>query len=588
MKSFIKITIGIFFFALLALSSCRNPDNEILETCFDEILNQGEERVDCGGPNCDPCLPSCDDFLQNQDEFSPVSVANSNAIGIDCGGANCPPCSTCEDNIQNAHWVRDMNLTEADMGQPDVGRGANGLFYRLVMEAGIDCGFPCPDVCPPNPDNGIQDGDEEGVDCGGTHPDAEPCPPPSCADGIQNGLETGIDCGDLDGFCPDCPDPTCDDGIQNIHIEVSDEFVQGYIVVVETGIDCDNHPLTSCPDCPLPTCFDGIQNGAETGIDCGGNCVTLCDPDPNCNNGIKDGNELGVDCGGPDCPPCPTCNDEIKNGIEFGVDCLDYDIVETLINQSALPYGYDLDCPICPSCHDGVHNEGDDDLFELDIDCGGPNCPSCEQFVRIASIGQGTGGSKFEDQYSYNKRLAKAGMTDTLSLDPNQFPGLKVTLETDFVGGGGTYMKVVANQGIAVDANNTLIRTITMYLPIPESAPEYALDTNIPMENTDIPEFPGPGPCMSPLGVEVPFIGYQVKFIQNNAADKCFTSFIDGTENSMLRYTYNFPSMYAMRSYAKGNINQGSLRTAEDILSGVSTTGKFTDLEFKLEYPYQL
>ncbi len=75
---------------------------------------------------------------------------------------------------------------------------------------------------------------------------------PTCDDGIQNGNETGIDCG---GDCADCPEPTCEDGIQNGD---------------ETGIDCGG----SCSPCVTqPTCNDGIQNGTETGIDCGGDCA---------------------------------------------------------------------------------------------------------------------------------------------------------------------------------------------------------------------------------------------------------------------------------------------------------------------------
>lgn len=74
---------------------------------------------------------------------------------------------------------------------------------------------------------------------------------PTCTDGIQNGDETGIDCG---GSCAPCPEPTCNDGIQNGD---------------ETGVDCGG---TSCAACP-PTCDDGIQNGDETGIDCGGTCT---------------------------------------------------------------------------------------------------------------------------------------------------------------------------------------------------------------------------------------------------------------------------------------------------------------------------
>ncbi|MCZ2102568.1 MAG: T9SS type A sorting domain-containing protein, partial [Chitinophagales bacterium] len=78
---------------------------------------------------------------------------------------------------------------------------------------------------------------------------------PTCNDGIKNGKETGIDCGGPD--CPACP--TCNDGIKNGK---------------ETGIDCGG------PDCPAcPTCNDGIQNGEETGIDCGGPDCVPCKED---------------------------------------------------------------------------------------------------------------------------------------------------------------------------------------------------------------------------------------------------------------------------------------------------------------------
>ncbi|WP_242155620.1 hypothetical protein [Aestuariivivens sediminis] len=47
--------------------------------------------------------------------------------------------------------------------------------------------------------DGIQNLDEEGVDCGGSSPNA--CP--TCTDGIQNGDETGVDCGGSN--CEECP-----------------------------------------------------------------------------------------------------------------------------------------------------------------------------------------------------------------------------------------------------------------------------------------------------------------------------------------------------------------------------------------------
>ncbi|MEM1326732.1 MAG: 3-coathanger stack domain-containing protein [Bacteroidota bacterium] len=57
-------------------------------------------------------------------------------------------------------------------------------------------------------EDGIRNGDETGIDCGGST-----CPPcnadPTCDDDIQNGDETGVDCGGTD--CPACPpEPTCD------------------------------------------------------------------------------------------------------------------------------------------------------------------------------------------------------------------------------------------------------------------------------------------------------------------------------------------------------------------------------------------
>jgi hypothetical protein len=152
----------------------------------------------------------------------------------------------------------------------------------------------------PSCTDGIQNGNETGIDCGGS---CTPCAvQPTCTDGIQNGNETGIDCG---GSCTPCAvQPTCTDGIQNGN---------------ETGVDCGG----SCTPCAVqPTCTDGIKNGTETGVDCGGSC-TPCVVQPTCTDGIQNGNETGVDCGG-SCTPCvvqPTCTDGIKNGTETGVDC---------------------------------------------------------------------------------------------------------------------------------------------------------------------------------------------------------------------------------------------------------------------------
>lgn len=566
MKSAITRNLGLLFLMLLALSACRNPDNEIQPTCFDEVKNQDELRVDCGGPNCAECQPDCTDRIANQGEQSPVTQLNPAArvIGIDCGGANCEPCSTCDDGIRNAHWVYDPNLTQADLANDSVGQSISGQLYRLVMEKGIDCGFPCMTVCLPADDDGIQNGDEDGIDCGGST--GLPCPPPNCNDGIQNGSETGIDCGDMaePSICGVCPDPTCDDGIQNIHIELNENLPAGYVVVIETGIDCDDNNLTSCPDCPLPTCWDGIQNGTETGVDCGGSCGTACSEIVSCSNGIMDGTETGIDCDDDPmtpCPTCPTCTDSIKNGPEFAVDCVDYPIPG-------------FDCPVCPSCHDGVMNQDPDaGLYELDIDCGGPNCPTCDRELTAASIGLGS--SPFRDQYSYNKLLASSGMTDTLNLGP-AYPGLEIKkIQSAF---GQNYLKVVANQGFMTQSDGMYVKTITLFIPWPENTPD-PVDM-LPLADPDYPICT----VVLPEGSVIPYLTYQEKLIDNSSVSKCFQSILTVNGNSKLTYTYLEGSPITSAYYTKGGINGGGL--SRGILDGTHEYGTFSDIGFKFNYPY--
>ncbi len=64
------------------------------------------------------------------------------------------------------------------------------------------------------------------------------CDPPVCDDGIQNGSEGGVDCGGTSA-CPDC----CSNGVQD------DE---------ETGVDCGGATCAPCPACPDG--FDEIVN----------------------------------------------------------------------------------------------------------------------------------------------------------------------------------------------------------------------------------------------------------------------------------------------------------------------------------------
>jgi len=550
----------------LAFSACRNEDNRIEPTCFDEVKNQGELGIDCGGP-CPECPPSCEDRILNGDE-----------LGIDCGGESCQPCATCDDNIQNAHWRPDLNLTMADFNSNDSVGMAFGTFWRLVLEKGVDCGAPCDTFCVATCDDGIQNGDETGIDCGGTNCLTD-CPPPTCGDGRQNGQETGIDCG-APG-CPDCPTPTCNDGIRNIHIEyIEPSFTNpdGFIVVVETGIDCDEDFETSCPDCPIPTCFDGLQNGTETGVDCDdipNNFCPPCDPVASCGNGYQDGTEIGVDCDDDPltpCPPCATCSDGFLNGPELEVDCVDWPIPE-----------YDGGaCVLCVSCHDGVQNQ-----LEQAIDCGGPNCEPCEQFIRTVGngIGQASSPSAFEDQQSMNALLGIAEI-DTISVTgPTGSDGLVVEGQFGFV---VRIITATAVQEFAIPNTETRFRkTLKLYIPVPDDIGEnveYPLASFIDLGANLQPSF-----CMltnapdnlTPL--QVGHFFYTEELIGENAQPPtCYVSAPLALTN--MRYDYIYDDiMSGADFYVSGTIDAVDMISLQ--VTGGNLLGICDGIEFAFNYP---
>ncbi len=135
----------------------------------------------------------------------------------------------------------------------------------------------------------------------------------SCTDGIMNGQETGVDCGGP--LCDPCE--TCSDGLLNQN---------------EDDVDCGG----VCPPCP--SCVDNVQNGQETEIDCGGPECPAC---PSCFDGIRTQNwvggqkvwEDGIDCGtAAGCDPCWLGVDELDpNKLFLGQAIPNPAIDETLI-----------------------------------------------------------------------------------------------------------------------------------------------------------------------------------------------------------------------------------------------------------------
>ena len=136
---------------------------------------------------------------------------------------------------------------------------------------------------------------------------------PTCSDGVQNGDESDVDCG---GTCEPCDlDARC-----------------------RNESDCTSR---HCLDmiCTASDCNDTLQNCDETDVDCGGRCggcpnlsqcnsasdcvSNVCDNDvcqpPQCDDGVKNGLETGTDCGG-ECTDCNAC--EGSTDCEAGFVCI--------------------------------------------------------------------------------------------------------------------------------------------------------------------------------------------------------------------------------------------------------------------------
>jgi hypothetical protein len=217
-------------------------------------------------------------------------------------------------------------------------------------------------------DNGILDGDETDIDCGGgacphcaigaaCRQDTDCigayckmgiCAQGSCVDRVKNLKETDVDCGG--GDCPPC-------GV-------------GASCILST--DCAQQSCVS-GKCQSVSCNDGILSLGETDVDCGGAACAPCPPGehcllardcssgicgtnltceaPSCSDGVQNGNETAKDCGGT-CAPCAD-----------GLGCVSAGDCTSGVCAARM-------CQV-PSCSDRVKNQG-----EVDTDCGGP-CPKC-------------------------------------------------------------------------------------------------------------------------------------------------------------------------------------------------------------------
>lgn len=271
---------------------CQQP------SCSDGVQNGNEPSIDCGSAaSCGLCVVGepCSANAQCQTGLCegtcrPPPCADGLLSGsesdVDCGGAD-PTCARCADG--------DSCRADSDCGSGDCEGGAciscadgreNGT------ETDVDCGGPNPSCrrCPLT-DDCLVDSDCASDECTGGV-----CVAFSCNDGIQNGTETGIDCGGNDPECARCPDGSA---------------------CVQSS-DCSNQ---NCLGGTCISCGDGVINGTETDIDCGGAdpfCIRcqagqLCRVDSDCDlQGRASGACVDGRCCGGSTTHCTRCAERLS------------------------------------------------------------------------------------------------------------------------------------------------------------------------------------------------------------------------------------------------------------------------------------
>jgi hypothetical protein len=166
-------------------------------------------------------------------------------------------------------------------------------------ESDVDCGGACAGRCEAGQGCRSAGDCELGLECPASR---ARCTPAACDNGVLDGAELLIDCGG--GECAGCADGTA----------------------CSSDADCASGSCSQVGRCALPTCEDGVRNQDELGVDCGGRCSLPCPAGSACT--LAADCESGV-CGGGSCSlasdaqccRAASCDDGVLNGGEADLDC---------------------------------------------------------------------------------------------------------------------------------------------------------------------------------------------------------------------------------------------------------------------------
>jgi hypothetical protein len=310
---------------------CPQPPNTIAlcvnGTCSFMCL---ADYADCDGDpgnGCETYLPGNNAHCGGCNIMCPVGTVCVNGNCVVCNDNDLDGFTTCDGDCDDTDPNFNPGTFDDCNGNDNNCDGIIGNNLDQDADGITSCGGDCDDFNSQIWPGATEFCDGLDNDCDGLVDEGGVCSS-TCTDGILNGQETGVDCGgpscppcqncfdnDSDGFTTcngDCNDsnfnirPGAQELCNGIDDDCDGQIDEGFgTITCGTGAcqvtisACANGQIQNCvPNTPSIEVCDGIDNDCDGMVDEGNVCSSSC------TDGIQNNGETGVDCGGPNCPPC--------------------------------------------------------------------------------------------------------------------------------------------------------------------------------------------------------------------------------------------------------------------------------------------
>uniref|UniRef100_A0A383VI98 Uncharacterized protein n=1 Tax=Tetradesmus obliquus TaxID=3088 RepID=A0A383VI98_TETOB len=327
------------------------------QTCTDTARNGQETDLNCGGPVCPKCLTNR------------MCLVNNDCLSGSCVNGRCAEPPQCYNK------VKDRRETDVDCGG---GECFEACWFGRQCAGTWDCrsricsGGLCVEA--PTCANGIKDGRETDIDCGGGGCRALCMRTQACID--FRDCATGVCSGGICRQAATCTNRVRDDNEGDVDCGQVCDRQCGVGGTCQVDGDCISGVCRNGRCLDAPTCSNNIKDGRETDIDCGGGgCSAACGVGQSCGSTWECRTRT---CGtNGQCQQLSSCTNGIwDTATEGALDCGDNCARQCGVASTCRINGDCISgvcssgrCTDAPTCRNSIR-----DGRETDVDCGGGGC----------------------------------------------------------------------------------------------------------------------------------------------------------------------------------------------------------------------